>query len=55
MTSAMPAIFTTVLLPLAFVAAGVGMALVRNDPAWLVLGAVLAMAASFLARRNNGG
>lgn len=43
-----------VLLPLAMVATGVGMALTRGEPMWLVVGAVLAMATSFLARKDLG-
>lgn len=43
-----------VVLPLAMIAGGVGMALTREDPMWLVFGAVLAIATSFLARRNSG-
>lgn len=43
-----------VVVPLAMIAAGVGMAMTRDDPMWLVFGAVLAIATSFLARRNSG-
>jgi hypothetical protein len=36
------------------IAGGVGMALTRSDPMWLVFGAVLAIATSYLARKNSG-
>ncbi|MGD9670060.1 MAG: hypothetical protein AB7U75_13520 [Hyphomicrobiaceae bacterium] len=43
-----------IVLPLAIVAGGTGMALTRDDPVWLVFGAVLAIATSYLMRRNSG-
>lgn len=43
-----------VLLPLTLVAAGIGMALTRDEPMWLVFAAVLAIATSFMARRTSG-
>jgi hypothetical protein len=43
-----------VVLPLATIAGSVGMALTRSDPMWLVFGAVLAIATSYLARKNSG-
>ncbi len=43
-----------VVLPLAIIAGGVGMALTRSDPMWLVFGTVLSIATSYLARKNSG-
>jgi hypothetical protein len=43
-----------VVLPLAIIAGGVGMALTRSDSMWLVFGAVLAIATSYLARKYSG-
>ena len=40
-----------VVVPLAMIAAGVGMAMTRDDPMWLVFGAVLPAAVLALARR----
>lgn len=50
----MSRLFGTVVLPLAMVATGIGLALTRDDPMWLVFGAVMAIATSFLARRISG-
>ena len=50
----MPYLLTVVVLPLAFVATGIGMALTQDEPMWLLLGAVLGIGASFLARGNSG-
>ncbi|MFV0369705.1 MAG: hypothetical protein ACK5KM_14725 [Hyphomicrobiaceae bacterium] len=47
-------LFGIVVLPLFFVAAGVGMAMAWNDPGVLVAGALIAMATSHLARKNTG-
>ena len=47
-------LFGVVVLPLLMIAGGVGMALQRSDPMWLVFAAVLAIATSYLARKDSG-
>ncbi|MCB1527710.1 MAG: hypothetical protein KDJ45_08420 [Hyphomicrobiaceae bacterium] len=51
---AMHPVFGIVVLPLIFVAAGVGLAMTWHDPGLLVVGAILAIATSYLARKNSG-
>ncbi len=50
----MNAIVAIVLIPLTVLAVAVYMAVNTDDPMWLVFGAVLAMAAGYIARRNLG-
>jgi len=43
-----------IVVPLAILAFGIGMALSLGDPLWLVYSALLAMAAGYITRRTFG-